>query len=125
MNLKFTQDHIFKRIIVFQSALLMSAIMLGMVYTMRMNMVDDRFGMIVLSILSIMFGYIACLLMRDTFRKDRSKILSTLESLDGGVDLLGILILIVVYVLFGLVALILTFLYRLILDGENILRKLD
>ena len=59
MNLKFTQDHIFKRIIVFQSALLMSAIMLGMVYTMRMNMVDDRFGMIVHSILSIIFGCIA------------------------------------------------------------------
>lgn len=73
INLKFTQDHIFKRIIVFQSALFVGMMMLIMVYAMTINMADDRFGMIVFSIFGIILACTTCLLLRDAFRKDRSK----------------------------------------------------
>lgn len=121
MSYKFTEDHIFKRILVFQLALTLAVVTVFFIYILFFNTEVFWVNLFFLIMIAI-FGTGSYWLFKDALSKDKSKIensLNEFSNTSGGTELLGVLILIVVYLFFGLIAFFLTFLYRLFFDMEE------
>ena len=111
-------DIVFLRLVIFQLALAYLTLTMLMFYNLCFN-ADGFWEYLCVSLLTLVFGFMAWVFFRDALSQDKEKVTSTLKSWGGGSDLFGFLLFVIVFLLFGFVALVLTSLYRLFFDRNK------